>query len=170
MTAPASRDGLAHSKAFRLAAVAYHAALASRPRAAVAALKRISDECGGEGLAIGLAAWCDTYIDHATDGAMTVGGVNLAYIRTDTGQLDRQGSDRVPPEVQWAGQLLTSRIARDEQRWRETIAELPEDGRLVCEYVYALLKVVAATVNGLPRGYVLMGRLPAGDASGDERP
>jgi hypothetical protein len=147
-----------HSKPVRLAATAYHAALAGRWQAAADAVVRISDECGGEGLSVALRAWCDTYADHSTGGQPGVPTVNINFIRTDTGQLDDQRSERVPPEIRWAGELLRARAALDQERWSELLAELPDDGEAIGDHVFAVLKGVALTINGLPRGYARMGR------------
>lgn len=149
---------LAHSKPARLAHAALSAALADKWATATRAIQRINDECGGDGLSIALRAWCDTYVDHSTDGTMNpnVGGVNL--IRTETGQLDRIGSDRVPARVQWAARLVHARAAMDQEAWLSCIAELPDDGHVIGSYVGAVLEAVAISINGLPRGYAGMGR------------
>jgi hypothetical protein len=149
-----------HSKPVRLAGAAYHAALAGKWDAAGRSLQRISDECGGEGLSVALRAWCDTYADHATDGEPGRPTVNINFIRTDTGQLDDQDSERVPPEHRWAGKLIRARAALDQEEWRKLIDELPRDGAEIGTYVFAVLRGVALTINGLPRGYARMGRTP----------
>lgn len=147
-----------HGKPFRLATTAYQAALAGRSQAAVDAIQRINDECGGEGLNEALMAWCDTYMHHATDGQdmPNVGRVN--FMRTDTGQLDGPGSDRVPAEIQWAGRMIAARVALDLEAWTAALDELPDDGKVIGDHVFAVLHTVSTTVNGLPRGFAIMGR------------
>lgn len=146
-----------HSKPVRLAAAAYHAALANDQHKAVRYLQRISDECGGGGLNIALRAWIDAYADHATDGKPVASKARVAYIQESTGQLDREDSDRLPPEIRWAGQLIAARCALDQDRFTQLIEEMPDDGAEIGDYVIAVLLTVARTVNGLPRGFARMG-------------
>jgi hypothetical protein len=149
-----------HRKDIRLAAAAYRAALEDKWDTATHYVKRISDECGGEGLNVALMAWSDWFADHATDGAHDLpASPTMNFIRTDTGQLDRVGSPNVPAHVQWAGRVIAARAAKDEAAWMALIDELPEDdGYEIATYVGAVLKCVTLTVNGLPRGYARMGQ------------
>jgi hypothetical protein len=147
-----------HQKEFRLATAAYHSALAGEREAAGRYLQRISDECGGEGLNVALIAWCDTYADHATDGALGPIRANVGFVNTKTGALGRGQSDGIPAHVHWAGRLIQARAAMDEQAWSALLDELPEDGFERWPYVRAVLDCVALTVNGLPRGFARMGR------------
>lgn len=146
-----------HSKPIRLATEAFHAALAGNPAKAGRYLQRISDECGGEGLGIAMRAWIDTYRDHATDGQPGSERNRMAFIDSDTGQLDREDSDRLPPEVRWAGQVIAARCALDRDRYMQLIAEMPKDGAKIGVYVSTLLLTIARTINGLPRGFARMG-------------
>jgi hypothetical protein len=150
-----------HRKHVRLAQAAFSDALASRWDSAVRHVRRLSDECGGEGVVVAMMAWCDTYVDHATDGqashAAAAARVNVAYVNTYSGRLDQQGSPDVPGPVQWAGRMLAARAAMDEAAWTAMMDELPPDGHVVGQHVLALLRAVARTVNGLPRGYARMG-------------
>lgn len=146
-----------HSKPVRLASAAYQAALAGKLEVAGRYLQRISDECGGEGLEVALRAWIDTYADHATDGQPARSQARMAFIQESTGQLDREDSDRLPPEIRWAGQIVTARTALDRERYDQLIDELPDDGAAIGNYVFTLLQTIARTVNGLPRGFARMG-------------
>lgn len=146
-----------HSKPYRLAYAAYQAALAEKTESAGRYIQRISDECGGSGLNFALRAWSDWYADHATDGQPVRSKARVAYIRSDTGQLDREDSDRLPPHIRWAGQIIAARCALDQDRFEELIDEMPRDGQTIGEYVSAVLLTVARTVNGLPRGFARIG-------------
>ena len=148
----------AHSKPIRLASAAMQAALASKHDSAVSYLQRINDECGGQGLYVALMAWCDAYADHATGGAPTPARVNMSFIREDTGQLDDENSDRLPPEIRWAGQIVAARAALDQDRFDELITKMPDDGAGRGDYMGAVLLTIANTINGLPRGFARMGR------------
>ena len=149
---------LQHSKPVRLAAAALQAALADNWPAAGRYVKRIDDECRDGGIGVALMAWCDTLTDHATDGQIEDEGqrVNIAFGNSSTGELGKVGD--VPTAIGWAGRLAQARTAMDEAAWVSLIGELPEDGFAVAEHVMAVLNIVATTVNGLPRGYALMGR------------
>ena len=152
MTAPE------HSKPVRLAGAAFLAALDGRQQKAADLVKRISDECGGEGLCTALMAWIDTYADHATDGQPGRARPQMAYINESTGELDDEKSDRLPEEIRWAGQLIAARAAMDQPKFRSLIDVMPTDGKEIGDYVMAVLLTIARTINGLPRGFGRMGR------------
>jgi hypothetical protein len=147
-----------HSKPVRLATVAYHAALAGKWESAARAIKRISDECGGDAIVTALIAWCDAYVDHATDGRMDVAKATMNYINSDSGRLDGEDSDRLPERVRWAGRLVKARASMDEEEFRAALDAVPEDEGEWGSYVLAVLECVATTINGLPRGFGRMGR------------
>lgn len=149
-----------HSKPVRLAGAAFQAALADKMDAAANYVVRVSDECGGEGIYLALMAWIDAYADHATDGQPVRSRARMAFIRADTGQLDGEESDRLPPEIRWAGQLVAARASLKEERFNELIAEMPTNGAEIGTYVLAVLQVVAQTINGLPRGFARTGATP----------
>ncbi len=146
-----------HSKARRLAAAALAAALASKWPTASRYVKRINDECGGEGLNTALVGWCDTYIDHATDGHHEPTRARMYFVRADTGGLDHAGSPDLPPRIDWAGRLVAARGSMVLEAWQAALDELPEDGYQVGAYVMAVLECVATSINGFPRGFVRMG-------------
>ena len=146
-----------HRKEVRLAGAAFQAALAGKWRSAERFVKRISDECGGEGMNTALLAWCDTMADHANGGLPPAKRVNMALVNADTGQLDQLGTDAVPAKHQWAARLVAARAAMDHDAFAALIEELPQDALEMSRYIFAVLEGVAHTVNGLPRGYARMG-------------
>lgn len=154
-----------YRKEIRLARAAWMAALADKWDAATRYVVRLDAECGGEGLGVALMAWCDTYLDHAMDGAKPYALPRLGFVRADTGALDRHGSSAVPEKVQWAGRLLAARAANDQAAWVDLIEELPDDGQQIAEHIMAVLHVTALSYNGFPRGFALMGRGEVPDAS-----
>ena len=148
-----------HSKPIRLARTALVAAIDGRNEASLDTLRRLWQECGADGMALAMQAWCDSFIDHATEGDPRPRRVRLGFVNSSTGAFDRDGSEQVPADVQWAGRLIQARAAMDRQAYEAVVAELPEGesdetGRCLA----ALLHVVAATVRSTPRGYALMGR------------
>lgn len=151
---------VSHSKPARLAAAALAAAQADKTNTAAGYIKRISDECGGEGLEVALRTWCDATVDHATDGDRAAGRPNISFVNAKTGELDNAASDRVPPSIRWAGRLIAARAALDLDAYRALLDELPEDGAEIGTYFLAVVNVVATTINGLPRGYARMGSRP----------
>jgi hypothetical protein len=107
-----------HNKPVRLARAAFLAGLGSQWPSAAAYILRINNECGGEGLNVALMAWCDTYLDHATDGRMIPASASrVNFINQDTGRLDSVGSPDVPARTQWAGQLVQARAGTRRSHW-----------------------------------------------------
>jgi hypothetical protein len=149
-------DDEQYSKAVRLAANAYHAALAKDWRKAERALARLNEECAGEGLFTALKAWCDTFINHASDGA-EVGKFRMVGWNVDTGAVNESG---VRETVTWSHRLIAARAAMDLDAFNATLQELNDipDGFERGRYVAELLQCIALSVNSLPRGYGQMGR------------
>lgn len=145
-----------HGKAIRLATNAYHAVLAKDWRKAERALARLNEECAGEGLFTALKAWCDTFIDHASDGDR-VGKFRMTGWNVDTGAINEEN---VRPSVLWAQRLIAARAAMDLDAFNSAVQELNDirDGFKRGEYVSDLLQSIALSVNSLPRGYGQMGR------------
>lgn len=153
MTAPNET----HGKAVRLARAALDAALASKWQAMGRYVQRISDELGEDGLTTALMAWCDTLWAHSTDGDMQprqIGG--LGFANYQTGEMSDPSG--VPVEVGWAGRLLQARAEMDEGKFVSLLHDLPDDPTAIGAHFSALLNIVSATINGLPRGYALMGK------------
>lgn len=148
-----------HSKPIRLAAAAYHAGRANKWDTAERAVKRLSDECGPEGVNDAMVAWCDTFIDHAKGGAEDPRPVAVSFWNGSTGAVDTPGSPQVPAEVQWAARLITARAEMDQDKWVAVLAELPEDGVAVGRHVWTLLQVVVWTISRTPNGYARMGQV-----------
>lgn len=152
----------AHSKPIRLAAKALAAAMERDNERAMRAVVRIHDECGWDGLSAALMAWCDTYIDHATDGK----GIDrplpppaaIKAIRTDTGQMQDASDSELPPRVTWAAAVIQARAQMDSDRFMELLAGLPsDDGVERAAHVRQVLDSVALSLTGLPRGFALGG-------------
>ena len=149
-----------HSKPVRLAHAALRAGLARDVDKGCRYIERIAVECGGQGLTLALMTWADAYIEHATDGADDPQRVKIgrmAWIRKDTGQLDRAGSDRLPPEIEWAGRLIEARAALDEELFNTLVRQAPTAAAGLGLHIGAVLDCVAETINGLPRGFARMG-------------
>ncbi|GAA0738539.1 hypothetical protein Drose_04460 [Dactylosporangium roseum] len=144
-----------HSKAVRLATNAYHAALARDWHKAERVLKRLNEECTGEGLFTALKAWCDTFINHASDGG-EVGRFRMVGWNVDTGAVNES---EVRASVAWSRRLIAARAAMDLEAFNTVLQELNDipDGFERGRYVAELLECVALTVNSLPRGYGRMG-------------
>ena len=136
-----------------------HMALSEKWPQAGRYIQRISDECGGEGLAIALAGWCDMLFDHAVDGQdIAVNrAAGVSFGNAKTGELaDESG---VPDAIGWAGRLVRARSALDQPAWDALIEQLPPGGSTeLADHIAAVLNLAATTMNGLPRGYALMGR------------
>jgi hypothetical protein len=133
--------------ALSLAAEALHAAQRENWPAATTAVKRISDEHGGGGLALAIVGWCDTLIAKhpALKDGRSDGLVGLAWTEAERGGL--QFADDVPPQTRWAGQVLMARAMLDQSGFDALMLALPDDGWKIGEYVGALLHSVALTLN-----------------------
>lgn len=147
MTAPAA------TKAERLAQTALNLAVANASTARIAGyVQRISRECGPEGVMAALVCWCDTYIDHATDGRMAPDRLRIESVQAATGEAAQA------PEILWSGRLLSARSAMDPAEFLAVMQELPPNRGVVDQHVAALLVSVATSLNALPRGFGTMTR------------
>lgn len=146
------------ARAIELASKAFLYALKDRWSQAGRTVQQLGDEHPEQGVAIALMAWADTFFDHATDGAdMRVQfRRSPGFINARTGTLSESGV--VPARLRWAGEVITARVAMDEQRFRRVVAELPDDPAECGSFVLAVLETCVQTINGLPRGYLLMGQ------------
>jgi hypothetical protein len=159
VTALNRREQWLYTKSVRLAAEALRAAQADDWEAVRAAVQRIGDECGSEGLSVALLAWCDTYIDHATDGKPeVVKAPQVAHMDVETGRLERDGDADLREDRRWAGRMLSARALMDHDAWVAAVQDMPLDGAEIGRYFTTLLSGVAGSINGFPRGYALMGR------------
>jgi hypothetical protein len=145
-----STVSLEHRKPARLAHQAIAAGSAGRWERALQLVRRINDECGGNGVGLALMVWCETFTRHAYDGEPT-GPVKLAFVQMDE---DTEGAHQPPPEVVWAGQLTAAWAARDEDTYEALIATLPDDEALVGKRVVAVLRSTVYALTELPRGYL----------------
>lgn len=151
-----------HSKPVRLAATAFHAGLAGKWPVAERAAKRISDECGGEGLGDALLAWCDTVCAHFRGGEDDGRPVRVQFWNGENGELDGPDSERVPPATRWAGRLIAARAAMDLGGYQAALDVLPEDQAEMSRHVWAVLQVTVWQVQYLPRGYTRTGGVEHG--------
>ncbi len=142
-----------HSKPARLAFAALRAAQANKWETATDYVKRISDECGGEGLSVALRAWIDTYVDHATDGDHSPRAGRLAFVNTEDGKAETSDAERIPDRIRWAGQMIEARAAKDQAAWSNLVAAMPADGLEIGRYISAVLEVCVQPIGGFPRGF-----------------
>jgi hypothetical protein len=150
-----------YSKPVRLAGAALHAAMGDEWKKATRYVQRISDECGGKGLAVAVRGWIDTYADHACDGEPDGRGARIKMINEETGEIQTVQGSGAPERIQWAARLIEARAAMDEDRYDRVLDELPDDPLLRGTFIGALLQLVARTMNGLPRGFAQMGKAPS---------
>lgn len=144
-----------HSKPLRFAAAALRYALAEDWAKVARVMERLNSECAGPGICLALMAWIDQYVDHSTDGDGTGPMRKITPINADTGSTSAEG---MPPHVAWAIRLVSARGALDHDAFQACLDELPDDGAEIGRHVQAVLRCVAQTINGLPRGYARMGR------------
>jgi hypothetical protein len=143
----------------RAAALALHALRlqqASEPERVGEILAMIDNEYGPKGMYVALLAWCDAVAEHATDGQPHVPARwEPMFMDRDTGSVTTDtGGPEVPDDLRWAGQLITARINRNEERFNDLIAEKADDAM---DAVVSVLIAAACTINDLPRGIALLG-------------
>lgn len=143
--------------AYRLAGVAFRAALEKDSAGALVAVMDLNAECAGRGIFLALMFWCDAFADHAADGGEYRGPGRVGFIEESTGRMSTTG-EGLSPDVVWAGKLIGARASMNREAYLALLDELPADGMVVAQYVMTVLMSVAATINGLPRGFALMGR------------
>lgn len=149
-------------RAARLAQNAFRYGLHENWANAAILVQRINDECDDPAaLPLAIMAWADTFIDHCTGGVKlspeALKSIDYGFINTDTGALT-SGAEDTPAAVQWAGQVIRARAAMDAHEFRHLLESVPTDDPAAAgRYVLAVLSITARTVNGLPRGYLLMG-------------
>lgn len=146
-----------HRKPVRLAHTALSAALDRRWPAVQQALERLNAECGADGLALALVAWCDTFVEYANGGMPDEGvRVRFAAWNVDSGQVGTPER----PTVQWATDLIAARAALDEDQFYAVLGRLNaiEDGYQRGRHVLELIESIALTMRSLPRGFARMGQ------------
>ena len=146
-----------HSKPVRLAHAVLLAAIDEKWPTAQRAIERLNAECGPEGLATALIAWCDAIAEHAQGGRPEFGRVNVLPWNTDTGGV---GDEALRPTVRWATRLVAARAKGDIEAFEALLAELNaiNDGFERGRYATELVQSAALTIRSLPRGYANMGR------------
>lgn len=136
------------ARAVGLAAEALRAAVAGDGARALAAVRAVSDETGGEGVSWMLTGWCDTLI-HVQNQAEGWGPESWAaprWLNTDTGHVDEDAA-AVPASVRWAGQLVAARGRGDQDMYQALLESMPGDGAERGRYACALLYGCAETVQ-----------------------
>jgi hypothetical protein len=128
-------------RAMRLASAALSCAMAEDWGRATKAMQRIGDECGQVGIRRAVLGWSDTLI--ARMGHTPGQPVAIAFQQAETGRIDTADSEYVPDRVRWAGRVIAARAADDQATWDALMDSLPEDGRVIGQYVGAVLETVA---------------------------
>jgi len=149
-----------YAKWRRLASAALTHAIDGKYESANTVNARMREECPDHCLDA-LIAWCDTAIDHATDGhpAVMAEAAGVAAVAIETGKI---GTD-VPARVAWAHRLLHARCRMDQAAWNDAIAEVREfDKATQASHLGAVLEAAALTIRSLPRGYMALGRSQGG--------
>jgi hypothetical protein len=123
------------------------AALSDDWDGALATLKQINDECGGDGIAVVMIGLCDTVISKL---GIPCGPVQIEFQAAD-GDGRVTGADEVQrPEVVWAGRMLGARAADDLDTWNALLVSVPEE-EFAC-HVGALLEMstlmIASALDG----------------------
>lgn len=119
------------------------------------AVQAMVDAIGPRAIAIACATWSDRLIEHAIDGKhdrpISIGEMN--YMNQSTGAM----CGDVPFGVRWSARVIAARAAFDVIAFAMVLDE-PDDGAELGDCVGWLLQTVASTINGLPRGFVHMGK------------
>jgi hypothetical protein len=99
---------------------------------------------------LAIIAWCDTLLAayRQASGTAEDAPLRIAWLSTDTGQLDTDADD-VPLPVRWSGRLLMARAVLDKPAWDALISALPHDQEGLREHVAALLDGVSGTLRAL---------------------
>lgn len=156
---PAGRRQLP-AETLDLATRALNAALHGDTGAAIAAIDELTDQHQGIGLADALMVWCDTYGMHITGGRIArerpAHVTSVGLINPANGSVARPGDPRLDPIGSWVGRTIRARLTMDRAAWIEVMTELVEtagrDSGTAGSMVLSLLRSIAATINGLPRG------------------
>lgn len=163
MTAPADDD-----LALRLAATALRDAVAGDLRRAMDLVQIISYKLGGDGILLAMLHWADRYADHVTDGNPDAGApAAMKVIDVATGEVRLLEESDVAERHKWAARFVHARCAMDTRRCKELIEQMPDAAQERGDYFAALLRGVASTIRGLPRGYGWDGRRPRGSTESD---
>lgn len=98
--------------------------------------------------------WCDAYIDHSTGGAPSWRGGTFTFVDVSTGAQSATRPKDMPDDEWWAARMIRARIDRDEaayaDTWNECAALSDEE---LGTRVVTLLRCVALSIQGTPRGY-----------------
>lgn len=113
----------------------------------------------GSGVVPSLLTWCDMYGVHATDGrrglALTTNG--MGHLNAATGEMMEGDDPNLPPEMGWAGRMVTARIEMNDTMIEQCLRELGEQDD-IGPYCGALLSAIGHTMRTLPKGWAWLGR------------
>lgn len=138
--------GPRNPRAMDLARTALWAAVRDDTDQAVAAVKSISSETGGEGLMDAILGWCDTAIAQA--GVEVGAPIRIAWMEAETLRVNA-GPEEVRPTARWAGRLLAARAADDQDMFMALMDSIPHDPKAVGDHVWELVQMVALNLRGV---------------------
>lgn len=144
-----------HSKARRLATETLQRAVANDWPGTSYYAQRLNDECGSAGTWTAMVGWIDTLSDHMNDGLIGFTPNRVKSQNVDTGEV----GGPLPPRVEWAHNIISARLAGDEERFSALYLKLNEikDGHERGRWMSALLESVSLTIRTYPRGYARAG-------------
>lgn len=145
-----------HSKPIRLARAVLMAAVDNNWPKAQRAFERLADECDEYGLGEALMAWTSTVIAHVSGGTWDGKPIRVVPMAVETGALGRD----LPPEKQWAMDLIQARGAAGPDEFRRLLAvhSAIDDGFERGRWASALVEICAHTIRSVPSGIARLGR------------
>lgn len=145
-----------HSKPTRLAAAVLYAAIDNNWPKAQRAFERLAAECDEFGLGEAVLAWCSTVLAHVSGGTWDGTPIRVVPMAVETGAL----GGVLPPEKQWAMDMIQARGAADPGEFRRLLAvhSAIEDGFERGRWASALVEICAHTIRVVPSGIARLGR------------
>lgn len=154
-----AEDAVLFNRAVQMAGGAMYAAMSDRWKTAMRLVQRIGDDLGGEALTIAMLAWADAYTEHATDGDPDCARPkHMTMINSETGAMQTIEDSAAPAHIKWAAKWVHARSSMDHDRCQQLLKEMPTDELETGQYIGAVLRCCADTINGLPRGFARMGQ------------
>lgn len=145
-----------HSKPRRLARAVLMAAVDYDWPKSQRAFERLANECDEYGLGEAILAWTSTVIAHVSGGTWDGTPIRVVPMALETGEL---GGD-LPPEKQWAMDLIQARGAAGPDEFRALLATHAaiDDGFERGRWASALVEICAHTIRSVPSGIARLGR------------
>lgn len=145
-----------HSKPRRLAQAVLMAAVDGNWPKAQRAFERLAAECDEFGLGEALMAWTGTVLAHVSGGTWDGTPIRVVPMAVETGAL----GGVLPPEKQWAMDLIQARAAATSDEFRRLLAvhSAIEDGFERGRWASALVEICAHTIRSVPSGIAMLGR------------